>query len=118
MRIISSTGLALFVLVCASGAQTEQITLMDEIERSIAMPIGARPLAEYARFYARARDGKIVGAYILPTTGVPFSLKAGERRWSDEEHVPVRLDGGCSYVRFEYDPRTRSFLGPDCNGDA
>lgn len=44
--------------------------------------------------------------------------KAGERQWVDGGYVPIQLDGGCTYIRFEYEPTLKVFDGPECNGDA
>ncbi|MBV9929761.1 MAG: hypothetical protein JO013_02305 [Alphaproteobacteria bacterium] len=40
--------------------------LMDEIERKVVLPDGARPLRDYGRNYALAGRGIVRGTYLLP----------------------------------------------------
>ena len=91
---------------CASPAQRRQEALMNEIEASIDLPKGARPLASYARYYAYVTPDEIIGAYMIPhldslpgeqceeistnfaTRTVPFRFQLPkERKWAQANEL-------------------------------
>jgi hypothetical protein len=79
-------GLAVCAVLLCGGCSREAGTavtdpvngrLMEAIERQVRMPPGARPLNDYARFYARApvdlnvAKGTVMGVYRIPATLSP-----------------------------------------------
>jgi hypothetical protein len=142
--LLAAALLALFPT--GSARDLRQTRLMDEIEMRVTLPKGARPLVQYARFYAEGRSGDIVGIYLLPVSppdagsscvqyrdGKTIRLKlkdcvrpksdleravAGTRTWlSRQDELPMIADGGCSVVTVAYRPSTR-VLRAFCNGVA
>ena len=114
--------LSLLVLGCAEPSDPN-VVLMDKIEASVAMPAKARPLNEYARYYARERDGSVRVVFTFPFPDIPSDaqceemggaivpceepetsypkLKAGERIWlKSSDDLPGIADGGCSVIEF------------------
>jgi hypothetical protein len=113
---------------------------MDRIDGALVLPAKARPLREYARYYAQRPDGKIavfLTAYTyqgpLPADNgcsemlinstseeVPCDPatepKAGERHWINIERMPEASDGGCSIINAVYNPSTQRIAGSRCNG--
>lgn len=97
----------------ATSAANRETALVDEIESQVAMPKGSGPLKDYARFYAEAPAGKIVGLYIRGGNG---NLPSGARRWVRFEALPSIDDGGCSVVNIVFDLTTRKVEQVVCNG--
>ncbi len=118
---------------------------MDQIEQQVQLPRGARPFADYARYYAPGRDGKVLGIYVIPfpppapgescgeltesfemkdvpcspMETQPESIEAGQRLWMrNEMDLPVIHDGGCSVINVTFDPQTRKLEQVACNGFA
>lgn len=118
---------------------------MDRIEGAVRLPQGARPLRDYARFYAPRKGGAIIAIYSVPSppisandrcdelrpdlTSRPVecgslsaasweSVTANERRWVAERELPRINDGGCSVVNVVYDPRRQVVVSAACNGPA
>lgn len=112
--------LSLLALGCTEPAD-QNVALMDKIEASVVMPAEARALDQYARYYARERDGSVrvvlmaprpktpsdtkceeMGGAIVPCevpeTSYP-TMKAGERIWlKSSDDLPGIADGGCSVI--------------------
>ena len=66
------------------------------IESHIQMPTGAKPIEQYARFYAQDKDkGFIHGAY-LPVGEDP-AWTAGIHI-VDYDKLPIVMDGGCHFI--------------------
>lgn len=136
---------SLVVQGCLQTPASNADKLFDEIEGQVQMPKKARDLAEYARYYAPSRGGKVQGVYLLPfpepTVGldqgcaeitgnsalrdVPCPpapaqsevLKAGQRRWvSNERNLPLINDGGCRVINVQFDLKTRKVEEVTCNG--
>lgn len=114
--------LAVAMLCGCSDSRGPRDRIMDEIEHRIALPPGAHPLGDYARYYAFDEKGRVWGVYELPgpppsrhqvckdmngavapekwrTTPCPKQsreesyLAAGERRWmSDSNSIPLSPD--------------------------
>jgi hypothetical protein len=141
-------GLALLVVSlggCSSPEARQRDRLLDNIESSIRLPQGAKPLESYVHYYAPSGRGEIVGMFILPglddlppgegceqlrkdmtsepcTFGWPKStaVGAGNRVWlSDYAKLPMPArDGGhCGIITFGYRPSDRRFLDVSCFDD-
>ena len=97
--------------------------LMNKIEASVALPVEADPLDQYARYYAHERDGSVRAVFTHPLPKTPPdavcmemgrgivpceepealrpNLKAGERIWlANSDDLPLISDGGCSVIEF------------------
>lgn len=121
MKLAALTLLIILVAACSPSAARQQEQAMDEVERAIQLPDGASALSSYARFYTRADDGKILGAFMVPQNWMLADKsfpRPGERRWVSGGTLPIQMDGGCTFIRFEYDPKSNRFDGPKCNGTA
>ncbi|MBD3731509.1 MAG: hypothetical protein IE934_02150 [Sphingopyxis sp.] len=93
---------------------------MDYVEAHIALPEGAGPLADYARYYTLDAGGRVMAVYSATRPGnAPADLPIGDRRWvADERQFPPPiLDGGCTIIRVDFDPVTEK-LAAYCNGVA
>jgi hypothetical protein len=103
---------------CSDAEEPRHSKLMDQIEKRVRMPVGSRPLAEYARYYAFDKKGRVTAVY---TTWVEpdvasLNLRAGQRRWvSDEGHLPLIFEGGCGVVEVIFDPATDKVERAECN---
>jgi hypothetical protein len=86
----------------------------------VKLPRDARPLNEYARYYAL--DGqKIVGTYtrFVDLKNSFYDLPIGQRRWVDDyRSLPLISDGGCTVVNVLYDDSTGQIEQAACNGVA
>src|SRR5690349_5953289 len=60
-----------FLAACASETVDEREAIMDLIERQVQLPTGARPLGEYARYYADTGNGEITAVYMMPMDDQP-----------------------------------------------
>lgn len=58
--------LALLVCGCSARPRDPHEQVMDRIESEIALPPGARPLRDYARYYAADDHGLVFAVYALP----------------------------------------------------
>lgn len=128
---------------CSSPSQRRQEALMNEIEATIRLPKGARPLASYARYYAYVTPDVVMGEYMLPhlddppgqqcadinmnftTTNVSCSIPAREgkeigkdqRIWlSDWHHMPMGDDHKCGALTFGFHPASHTFDSLACIG--
>jgi hypothetical protein len=116
---------------------------MDEIERSLVLPNGAKPMKDYARYYWRVENDRIAARFVVPlepasggcdvilpddstrpctvnetVSATVAEMPAGERRWLEPAgEAPDIFDGGCSEVNILYDRRARRFLEVACNGE-
>ena len=119
---------------------------MDQIEKQVQLPRDARPLRDYARYYAYADTGDVKAIYLVPfdddlkpgegcdelledftSKQVPcpdldiptMNLKAGQRRWMrDNRHLPAVNDGGCAVVNVSFDWKKGKVKEVRCNGFA
>lgn len=121
---------------CASYHKNSQAALMDEIESSIRLPPGARPLESYARYYTE-HEGSVHGAYTIEieaprpsdygceelqlngsskTVACPALADArlGERRWVKFEDFPAVAGEDCTAIQLEFDLRTRKITYLEC----
>lgn len=92
---------------------------MNEIESRVSLPSGARPLNEYARYYAY-EHGDVVAEYWAPWKDDPLkdpkALAAGQRRWvHDTRDFPVVFEGGCSVVNITFEPARSRVKNVSCN---
>lgn len=129
---------------CSSPEYRAQQALMENIEQSIRMPTGAKPLASYVRYYAPSRPGEIVGIFILPgldelppgegceqlrengsSTQCSFSwpkssaVGAGKRVWLSDDGklpMPMRDARNCGLISIVYQTSQRRFLEVACYG--
>jgi hypothetical protein len=107
---------------CVSSEDKGRHDMMDAIEAGLRMPRRAASFDKYARYYARAPDGSIIGLITVPlNAGDPKAwdnLEAGQRRWiSDYLLIEAVFDGGCAVMRVRYDPYTRERAGPICQSE-
>jgi hypothetical protein len=107
------------VVLVLWGCSPEREKLMDEIEgtvdlRSAYMANWSPPSAigSYDRYYAWAQKGRTVEAVYIQADG-----KAGRLWVSSMDKLPVRFDGGCSFIRIRYELRARR-SEVICNGGA
>lgn len=116
---------------------------MNEIEATIHLPKGARPLASYARYYAYVTPDEIMGEYMLPhlddpaghqceeietnltTRNVPCSVPAregkevgaNERAWLNDWHnMPMGDDDKCGALTFAFHVAAHRFDSLSCVG--
>lgn len=130
---------------CSHMPNSKAEELFDEIEGQVQMPEKARSLADYARYYAPDQGGKVRGVYLLPfpelpagsdqgcaemtdnfelkdvpcppTPAQPEALKAGQRRWvNNQRDLPLINDGGCGVIEVLFDLKTRKVQEVTCNG--
>jgi hypothetical protein len=111
--------IATFLLSACSAAEERQHSqLMDQIEKQILMPAGSRPIAEYARYYAFDKKGRVIAIYTtwIEPDDASLNLPTGQRRWvSDEGHLPGISEGGCGVVEVLFDPATDEVKRAECN---
>ena len=116
---------------------------MNEIEATIHLPKGARPLASYARYYAYVTPDEVMGEYMLPhlddppgqqceeintnftTRDEPCSFPAlegkevgaNQRAWlSDWHNMPSGDDHKCGALTFAFHPASHTFDSLSCLG--
>ena len=116
---------------------------MDQIERQVRLPEGARSIEDYARYYAQSSNSKIIAKYLVPISydlgpdegceellenfssrevrcePLPAfpGIAAGERKWlEDEGELPSMSDGGCMQVTVIYDRAKSAVTSALCNG--
>jgi hypothetical protein len=117
------------VFACALGvlACTTQEALVTEVdldtigylEPRITMPVGARPIEDYDRYYAMDRidDRNIVrGIFLLRSSfgGIDRpgteAVAPGIYRGASTLDLPMIADGGCSVVSFFFDAESLQFV--------
>ena len=74
----------LTLLLTTAPQQDRENRLMDEIERTVALPTGAGPLSAYGRYYAYEGRGKVLAIYLVPEPSVGnsceiFTIHRGSR---------------------------------------
>jgi hypothetical protein len=74
------------LLLAASAPGDPRQALMNEIEASVRLPKGARPLSAYGRYYTYLKPGKVLAIYVIPSP-------------------PPRLDQGCEVSTKDVDFR-------------
>ena len=84
------------------------------IESHVQMPAGAKPLGQYARFYAQDSKGFIHGAYV--PIGEEPAWTAGVHT-VDYDKLPSVMDGGCSFVDVTFITKIHA-LRASCHGTA
>lgn len=87
--------------------------IMDRIEATITMPLGASSISLYGRYYAwESRDDgvrKVLGTYVRG--------ESSERHWVRQNELPLVLDGGCDIVTLTYDVNSDRIERVECNSD-
>jgi hypothetical protein len=99
--------------VAAQPTWSPDRQIIDELERTVTLPAGAKLLKQYSRYYAgTVRNGVrvVVATYI---SGLDVSRIVGS-----EAALPGVLDGGCDIVNVEYDVKRHRFVQVFCNGVA
>lgn len=121
---------------CEPSADSRQTALMDEIENSIRLPPGARPLDGYARYYTEY-EGSVHGAFTtnieaprpsdygceellangrakaVPCPAIA-DARLGERRWVKFDDYPAVAGEDCSAIQLAFDLRTRKITYLQC----
>ena len=94
---------------------------MDKVETQVRLPTGARPLAEYSRYYAPGQKSEILATYLIVGKGEPRpegSVPPGKRRWfNDMREMPGMDGGGCGQVQIVYDTAKSAVREVRCNGE-
>jgi hypothetical protein len=130
---------------CSTPQERDREALMNQIEKQVRLPINARSLDEYARYYADGEDGKVVAVYLIPindelppdqsceellenlmTRELPcelvksdWAMPAGKRRWmKSEQNLPFISDGGCAQVTVIFEKAKSVVKSAECNGVA
>lgn len=121
---------------CSTSQERKHEALMNEIEASIRLPSGARPLEGYARYYTEHR-GEVIGAYTtevevprsadygcekLTADGkskavgcpAPADVRPGQRRWVKFEDYPTVAGEKCTAIQLIFDPRVRKIKNVEC----
>lgn len=82
--------------------------VMDRVEKAVAMPAAARPIADYARFYSWADAGrtKVTAVYLLGGSS--------SRKWIGFDELPMPIEAGCAYVSLVFDTPTGRVEELDC----
>lgn len=132
------------ILLCSGCNITETQdweNTVNSIESKVKLPKAAAKLSTYARYYAYEPSGAISVVYTFPmemdadTITADCALlypgdtkcveiyskinlaKAGDRVWvEDYRNLPIVDGGGCSFIKFHYDPETDIISDPICNG--
>ena len=127
---------ALLMVSCSTPEKRKQDETMNEIESSIRLPPGARPLDGYARYYTE-HEGKVHGAYTthieaarpsdfrcedLQSNGSSklvacpalADVSLGQRRWVKYADYPAVAGEDCTAIQLMFDPRTREIVYLKC----
>lgn len=105
---------AALLTACSTSEARDREALMDLIERQARLPDGARPLAEYARYYAPGGKDEVAAVFLIPVND-----EVGQRRWMDDQRdLPFIIDGGCSQVTLTFDRAKSVVKAAECNGPA
>jgi len=97
----------------AEPAWTPNRQTIDELERTVKLPAGAKSLEQYSRYYAGATRNGIQVVLATYISGLNVS-----RIIASEAALPRILDGGCDIVNVEYDVKRHRFVAIYCNGVA
>jgi hypothetical protein len=57
----------LYIAGCSPAPESKEAVIMNEIERAVVLPAGAKPLDAYGRNYAWDGPGKVVATYLKPS---------------------------------------------------
>jgi hypothetical protein len=145
MNVLRMALLMLLLSGCSSSDARQRDAVLDNLEASIRLPAGAKPLNSYVRYYAPAGKGQIAGILMLPgldelppgevceqlredMTSEPCtfvwpkstSVGAGNRVWLsglEKLPMPARDGGHCSIITFGYRTSDRRFLDVTCYDD-
>jgi hypothetical protein len=137
--------LVLSLVGCSSPEARQRDELLDNIESSIRLRPGAKPLNSYVRYYAPAGRALIAGMYMLPglddlppgegceelradmsTKPCVFDwpkstrVGAGNRVWLsgiEKLPMPARNGGHCGIITFGYRKSDARFLDLACYDD-
>lgn len=126
---------------CQPSQDAGNTKLLDQIERSVALPAGAGPLESYSRYFAPDGKGNIEALYVVHSRqfvddayafcqsrqmkafpcgerpGTVELAQPGHRKWLDDARdLPIPDGGGCGAIRFSYDLATAKASIPRCNG--
>ena len=102
--------------VAKSQADTETFWVLDtavvhKLETRVVMPVGAKPVRAFTRYYEPGFDhGRRVVFGLL--------TEDGDRQVHISDHTPISMDGGCSIVTLTYDVAKGQIMSIACNGVA
>jgi hypothetical protein len=136
MRFVLVIASLITLASCEPSEDSRQAALMDEIESSIRLPSGARPLDSYARYYTEY-EGAVRGAFttrVEPPRPADYGCeemeldggakavpcpaiadaRPGERRWVQLDDYPAVSGENCTAIQLEFDPRTRKITYLQC----
>jgi len=136
MRIVFAIASLIILAGCEPAEDNTHSALMDEIEGSIRLPSGARPLDGYARYYTEY-EGAVHGAFTTEveaprpsdysceellsngrSKAVPCpaiaDARLGERRWVTFEDYPAVAGEDCSAIQLAFDLRKRKITYIEC----
>ncbi len=85
------------------------------------MPAGARPVADYLRFYTGDRkDGRpvVLGTFVQQGLWDLLQRPAAPINIVKKADMPIILDGGCAVVNLEFDTQRKQIVSISCNGHA
>lgn len=112
--IIFAISIVIIILSAPESDWMPSHDVVDKIESHIVMPEGAPPLQNYSRYYSGRR-------FLLWKTviGVFLYDDHADRKKSiniiKKEEFPVIFDGGCRFIRFEYDINSDRIQSIACN---
>ncbi len=145
MKATAIFALVIGLAACSTPEERQRAAVMDQIEKQLQLPEGARPFGEYARHYAERDNGHVVGVYLVPFEDeirsgesceeldanfashpvprepmeMPKQLAAGEREWlKSPRDLPFISDGGCAQITVIFDKAKSAVLSAECNGRA
>ena len=141
MKFRATVVVAFFLSGCSSNEQRNREAMMDDIERQIELPAGARHLENYARAYRESAPNRVSAIYFTPlkpdpdfcrgarsggadnagqialSCPPPDGMNQGERRWfPGKQALPDVLDGGCNYIDVEFNVGSRRIISAECHG--
>jgi hypothetical protein len=118
----SACSAIIFFLLCACSPSEHQhqAAVMNQIEKAVVLPSGAKPIENYARYYAAGSANKVMVVYVIPPDEPqPYELRKGQRTWlTDYRLLPSINDGGCSVIEFSFDLQSSRVEHLLCNGEA
>jgi hypothetical protein len=116
--------------------------LLENIEKGVVLPAGARPIRDYSKYYSFTKSGMIKALYIIhdpnfvqdarlrckeshlsrfpcgPVPGELALVQPGHRKLlANPSELPTADGGGCTVIQFIYDPAKRAQSPAQCNGD-
>jgi hypothetical protein len=120
MRKALATMCTFLLVVLSADAKSPlpavSLDAIQRVESSVKMPPGAKPIANYNRFYTTEIRGRqmILGAFLLDSPG-PHGTPPAVHIVVPQD-MPTVFDGGCAVVHLQYDIRAARIVTIFCNG--